>query len=255
MTKATNDLLGRDSLRRDVRMLADMLGEAITALAGAPSLQLVEEIRKLSRSRRSGDSAAESALSDQIAQLSEVQIQTVVRAFTVFLDLANLAEDRHRIRVLRQREFEHEPLGESIGASIAELHRKGFAASHVQQALDRLSIELVFTAHPSEAKRRAVRAKLRRMRQALQELDGGDLLPPERRDLEARLRTELSILWQTEFLRPRRPTVLEEVDRVLSIAPRLWEVVPRIYEAMRRALALHYPGHAFIMPVFLRFGS
>ena len=250
MTKASNELL-----RRDVRMLADMLGEAITALAGAPALQLVEEIRKLSRSRRSGDAAAGQALADQIAGLSEAQIQMVVRAFTVFLDVANLAEDRHRIRVLRERELEQEPLGESIGASIAELRRQGFAAAQVQQALSKLYIELVFTAHPSEAKRRAVRAKLRRMREALQELDRTDLLPRERRDLEDTLRTELTILWQTEFLRPRRPTVLEEVDRVLSITPRLWEVVPRIYAAMRRALAVNYPGHAFAMPVFLSFGS
>jgi len=236
-------------------MLADMLGEAIVALAGEPSLKLVEQIRTLSRSRRAGDAAAELALADQISKLDESQIQTIVRAFTVFLDLANLAEDRHRIRVLRQRELEREPLGESIGASIAELHRKGFTAAQVQHALDQLSIELVFTAHPSEAKRRAVRAKLRRMREALQELDRPDLLPRERRDLEATLQTELTVLWQTEFLRPRRPTVLEEVDRVLSIAPRLWEVVPRIYTSMRRALALNYPGHDFAMPPFLRFGS
>ena len=232
-----------------------MLGEAITSLAGASSLDLVEEIRKLSRSRRAGEASAEDALAARIASLDQAQIQTVVRAFTVFLDLSNLAEDRHRIRVLRQRELEHEPLGESIGAAIATLQQRGFAAGQVQQALDRLSIDLVFTAHPSEAKRRAVRAKLRRMREALQELDRPDLLPRERRDLEASLRTELTVLWQTEFLRPRRPTVLEEVDRVLSIAPRIWEVTPRIYEALRRALSVNYPGIRFQMPVFLRFGS
>jgi phosphoenolpyruvate carboxylase len=236
-------------------MLADMLGEAITSLAGAPSLDLVEDIRKLSRSRRAGDASAEKPLAERIAQLSEADIQTVVRAFTVFLDLSNLAEDRHRIRVLRNRELEHDPLGESIGAAIAALQGQGFTAEQVQQALNRLAIELVFTAHPSEAKRRAVRAKLSRMRGYIQELDRADLVPRERRDLEASLRTELTVLWQTEFLRPRRPTVLEEVDRVLSIAPRLWEVVPRIYEALRRALTLNYPDHAFDMPVFLRFGS
>jgi phosphoenolpyruvate carboxylase len=250
LPKVSNELL-----RRDVRMLADMLGEAITSLAGAPSLELVEDIRKLSRSRRAGEASAEEALAARIAGLDEAQIQTVVRAFTVFLDLSNLAEDRHRIRVLRQRELEHEPLGESIGAGIATLREKGFSAADVQAALDRLAIELVFTAHPSEAKRRAVRAKLRRMREAIQALDRQDLLPRERRDLESSLRTELAVLWQTEFLRPRRPTVLEEVDRVLSIAPRLWEVVPRIYDALRRALAVNYPGVDFAMPVFLRFGS
>ncbi|MBY0502855.1 MAG: phosphoenolpyruvate carboxylase [Bryobacteraceae bacterium] len=250
MPKVSNELL-----RRDVRMLADMLGDAITSLAGAPALDLVEDIRKLSRSRRAGDASAEQALAARIAELGEADIQTVVRAFTVFLDLSNLAEDRHRIRVLRNRELEHEPLGESIAAGIASLQTQGFTATQVQQALDRLSIDLVFTAHPSEAKRRAVRAKLGRMRGYIQDLDRVDLLPRERRDLENHLRTELAILWQTEFLRPRRPTVLEEVDRVLSIAPRLWQVAPRIYEAMRCALALNYPGAHFRLPVFLRFGS
>jgi phosphoenolpyruvate carboxylase len=182
LPKVSNELL-----RRDVRMLADMLGEAITSLAGAPSLDLVEEIRKLSRSRRSGDASAEHALAERIAALDEAQIQTVVRAFTVFLDLSNLAEDRHRIRVLRNRELEHEPLGESIGAGVAALKSQDFTAAQVQQALHRLSIELVFTAHPSEAKRRAVRAKLSRMRAFIQELDRPDLVPRERRDLEANL--------------------------------------------------------------------
>ena len=250
LPKVSNELL-----RRDVRMLADMLGEAITSLAGAPALDLVEDIRKLSRSRRAGDTSAGQELARRIAELSEADIQTVVRAFTVFLDLSNLAEDRHRIRVLRSRELEHEPLGESIGAGIEALKAQGFTADQVQAALDRLAIELVFTAHPSEAKRRAVRAKLSRMRGCIQELDRPDLIPRERRDLESSLRTELAILWQTEFLRPRRPTVLEEVDRVLSIAPRIWEVAPRIYEALRRALKAQYPDASFRMPVFLRFGS
>lgn len=251
MTKVSNELL-----RRDVRMLADMLGESITALAGGDSLSLVEEIRKLSRNRRaSGDPKDEEALAGRIASLDPEQIQTVVRAFTVFLDLSNLAEDRHRIRVLRHREMEQEMLSESIGAAIATLKGKGFTAGQVGEAIARLAIELVFTAHPSEAKRRAIRAKLSRMRNALQELDRQDLVARERKALTELLRTELSVLWQTEFLRPRRPTVLEEVDRCLSIAPRLWEVVPRIYGALRKALAEQYPGEVFALPAFLRFGS
>ncbi|MES1254555.1 MAG: phosphoenolpyruvate carboxylase [Acidobacteriota bacterium] len=242
-------------LKRDVHMLGDKLGEAITALAGAPALALVEDIRKRARSRRAGEPGAEQALAQAVAALDEREIQTVVKAFTVFFDLSNLAEDRHRIRVLRERERTERIIGESIGAAIATLREAGFTPVRLQEALDRLSIDLVFTAHPSEAKRRAIRAKLRRMRRCIEELDRADLIPRERRDLETRLRTELTVLWQSEFLRPARPTVADEVDRCLSIVSRVWDVVPHIYDALRRALESTYPGSAFTVPPFLRFGS
>jgi phosphoenolpyruvate carboxylase len=250
-------VVSNELLRRDVRMLGDMLGEMIIELAGSAAFGLVEEIRQLSRRRRSGDHTAAPELAARIASLNMSEARVVARAFSVFFDLANLAEDRHRIRVLRNREeAQHpHPIGESIGAAIVKLHEAGFSAEQVQEAIDRLSIELVFTAHPSEAKRRSIRAKLRRIRHALQELDRQDLLPRERQRLESRIRTELTVLWQTDFLRSSRPTVLEEVARGLSITPRLWEVVPQVYEAMRRALETAYPGHEFQIPVFLRFGS
>ena len=181
----------------------------------------------------------------------------MARAFSIFFDLANIAEDRQRVRVLRSREAKCEgaPIPESVAAGCAELVRSGVSAERMQQILDSLSIELVFTAHPSEAKRRSIRAKLRRMRQSLKELDAADVLPREVRRLEERLRSELSVLWRTDFLRPVRPSVLDEVDRGLSIMPRIWEVVPELYQAIRRSLAEQFPGHVFRVPVVLQFGS
>jgi phosphoenolpyruvate carboxylase len=125
----------------------------------------------------------------------------------------------------------------------------------VQQALNLLDVELVFTAHPSEAKRRSIRSKLRRMRHCLVEMDREDLLPREREGVRSRLAADLTVLWQTEFLRPMRPSVLEEVERGLSIMPRLWEVVPEIYQSLRTALAREFPQFEFTIPRFLRFGS
>nr|WP_044181190.1 phosphoenolpyruvate carboxylase [Pirellula staleyi] len=252
MAPVSNELL-----RRDVRMLGDMLGEVMTEAAGPEALALVEEIRQLARRRRSGDHTAEPELAEKIASLSMSDARIVARAFSIFFDLANLAEDRHRIRVLRSREQELHPvsLSESIGAAIGRLKESGFSAAETQRAIDKMLIELVFTAHPSEAKRRSIRAKLRRMRHALQELDRTDLLPRERARLESRIRTELTVLWQTDFLRPSRPTVLEEVERGLSITPRLWEVVPQVYASMRLALDTHYPGEGIRPGLFLRFGS
>ena len=249
--------VNNELLRRDVRTLGDMLGDVIRELAGTAALERVEEIRKVARERRAGSPEAEHELTKLIAALDEPAARDVTRAFSIFFDLANLAEDRHRVRTLRLRERERhpEPRNESIGDAICKLRDAGFTPAETQSALDRLAIELVFTAHPSEAKRRSLRVKLRRMRQALEDLDGPDLLPRERNKLENLLRMEMSVLWQSEFLRPSRPTVLQEVRRGLTIAPRLWEVVPGVYGDMRRALETCYPGVEFHLPVFLQFGS
>ena len=250
-------MVNDDLLRRDVRLLDGKLDSVIVELAGADASALVADIRRLARERRAGVHDAERALAARIEALDVAQARVVTRALSVFFDLVNIAEDRQRARVLRDRERlkSPQPLGESLGAGIAELAAAGLSAVEVQAALDRLAIELVFTAHPSEAKRRAIRAKLRRMRQSLQALDRDDLLPRERTEHESQLRSELAILWETEFLKGSRPTVLDEVERGLSIMPRLWDAVPQVHESLRRGLAAAFPGHVFRVPPFLVFGS
>jgi len=135
------------------------------------------------------------------------------------------------------------------------LAAEGRAAGEVQQLLDRLDIELVLTAHPTEAKRRSIRQKLRRLRELLQQLDQHNLLPREVADLDAILQAELTKLWQTDFIRPWAPTVDHEVQRGLSIMPVLWEVVPDVLRDLRQAVAESYPGQTFRVPPLLRFGS
>jgi phosphoenolpyruvate carboxylase len=93
------------------------------------------------------------------------------------------------------------------------------------------------------------------MRAAVARLEDEQLLPRERQELEQKLRAELTALWETEFLKSRRPTVLDEVARGLSLAPRLVETIPRVYATMRNALAAAYPESDFRLPVFLRFGT
>ena len=106
----------------------------------------------------------------------------------------------------------------------------------VRQLLDRLHIELVFTAHPTEAKRRSVRGKLRRLRDLLNE-SFAELLPAERERTNAQIRAELAKLWQTDFIRPWRPTVMQEVERGLSIKPVLWDVLPEINREFRQSVS------------------
>lgn len=245
-----------DPLRREIRMLGRELGQILQEVAGTHLFELVEEIRKLAIARRRGVPDAETNLIARLAGLAEDDARVAARAFTLFFDLANLAEDRHRARVLRERERKSDgPRSESIGAAIRRLREAGYTAERMQALLDTLAIELVFTAHPTEAKRRSVRSKLRRLRSHLALLDSADLLPRERQRIEGKLRATLVSLWQTDFIRPWRPTVLHEVERGIALAPTLWEVIPLILGDLRRELEAAYPGHAFRVPPFLRFGT
>ena len=206
-------------LLRDVRLLDSLLGQVIVDQAGEDVARLVEWIRTLAHDRRAGKQGAEAALAECIEGLDVVKARLVAEAFSIYFDLANIAEDRQRVRVLRERERDRHPEApaESPAAAIGELKSLGFRAVDVAAALGRLSVELVFTAHPSEAKRRSIRSKLRRMRHGLQELDRADLLPRERSRIEADVRGELAVLWQTAFLSPTRPSVLDEVERARPV--------------------------------------
>ncbi|MEX0741894.1 MAG: phosphoenolpyruvate carboxylase, partial [Phycisphaeraceae bacterium] len=248
---------GAKVLDRQLGHLGFELGHILRRHAGQNVFDLVERIRDLAKKRRAGRKKADSDLRKTIATVPADQMDALIRALSCFFDLANLAEDRHRIRVLRHRErqFYPAPLGESIGAAIVQLHQQGFTAEQVQQLVDRLNIELVFTAHPTEAKRRTVRRTLRRLRRDLVELDDGQVLPRERQRLMTRIRSDVGTLWETDAIRDRRPTVIEEVRRGIFLAEGLWNVLPEIYRSLRNALAQTYPDHTFRVPAFLRFGS
>ena len=254
---ARTPMVNDDLLRRDIRLLEGVLEGVIIELAGQETFDSLAVIRRLARERRSGQHAAEQPLAEHIESLDTATARDIVQAMTVYFDLVNIAEDRQRVRVLRDRERTSfpEPIGESLAAGLAEFKGLGLGPAEVQQALDHLTIELVFTAHPSEAKRRSIRARLRRMRACLQRLDTADILPRERTALESDLRSELAILWQSDFLRPTRPSVLDEVDRGLSIMPRLWTAVTEVFGSLRRGLAAAYPDASFRIPPFLSFGS
>ena len=124
-----------------------------------------------------------------------------------------------------------------------------------QLFLDQLDIEPVFTAHPTEAKRRTLRQSMRNLQQSLVDLSAVDLLPREEAEIEERVLGELTSLWQTDSHRPERPTVLEEVERSLFVMQTLWNVVPRLYRELENGLERYYPGTEFHQPRFLHFGS
>ncbi len=245
-----------DILHREISLLGEMLGQTIEQLAGTDGFQTVETIRCLSRDRRNGDAEADRRLGEMLSSMDEHQLRVVVRAFTVFLDLANLAEDRQRVRVLRERERELYPRApsESIEDALIRLKSAGKSADAIEQLLQQLSVGLVFTAHPTEAKRRSIRAKLRRIRTLLYDSDA-DLLPAESGRNRELLEGELMKLWLTDFIRPWRPTVLQEVQRGLSIKPILWDVLPRMLRDIRAACSALFEEHAFHVPPCVTLGS
>ena len=247
----------REKLGAEIHFLGRVLGDVIREQAGPVLFDLEEEIRLGARARRGGTAGAERALDGRIRDMSNEQARTVVRAFTLFFDLMNLAEDRERVRVLRERERARypEPRPESMEEAVRMMRQAGLGPADIQRLLDLLSIELVFTAHPTEAKRRSVRTKVRFLRQSLVQLDDADLLPRERERVITRIRSLVTGLWQTDLVRPRRPSVLEEVEVGMYFAATLWEVAPGLYADLHRALERIYPAHEFHLPPFLSFGS
>lgn len=231
------DRTSMDTMRQEIRLFGSLLGETISHIAGDDALATVERIRKLAWERRSGEITAESQLIEIISGLDNNQLRIVIRAFTLFLDILNLAEDRQRIRILaeRRRKAFPNPAKESIASAVLELQQAGRSADDVEALLDRLAIQLVFTAHPTDTKRRSVRGKLKRLRSLFERLDHSDT-PEETNELRYLIKIELAKLWQTDLIRPWRPGVMQEVQRGLSFKPVLWQVVPKLLEDLRKSV-------------------
>ncbi|MCA9968559.1 MAG: phosphoenolpyruvate carboxylase, partial [Anaerolineales bacterium] len=247
-----------DGLSQDIHLLGDTLGRVIRRLAGLPIYEQEERIRALTKARRRDDLPETDAYIQAIvADWDLPRAELVARTFTLYFELINIAEEQHRIRVLRQREREAHPrpLRQSIPAAIAELHQLGVDDMEMAQILEALHVELVFTAHPTQAKRRTILGKLRRIAAALAERDVRELTPAEAQALLQRLVAEVTALWVTDRSRTDKPSVTDEVRTGLYYFDHtLWQVVPQVYAAMAQALAEHYPQLA-PPPRFLTFGS
>ena len=244
-------------LQREIAELTRLFHETLEEQIGSERLEKIRAVRELAARRRSADVQTDEQLAQMIASLTARQMTDLARATTILFDLINLAEDRQRVRVVRERErsAHPDPRPESIGQAIARIRQMGWDAPRLEELLRRLSIELVLTAHPTEAKRRSVRNKIRGMRQAVQALDDPSLLPAERRRRTLELRSQFVSLWQSDLLRPNRPTAPEEVERGAFVLGELWDVVPGLYRELREALEAEYAAARFTPARFLSFGS
>ncbi|MFN2207983.1 MAG: phosphoenolpyruvate carboxylase, partial [Candidatus Promineifilaceae bacterium] len=255
MSSATD---GMDSLSQDIHLLGDILGRVIRRQAGVEIFELEERIRALCKARRlDGDPEIDERLMVVVSGMSIEEEELVARAFATYFDLINLAEEHHRVRVLRRREraSHPNPMSESIAAAISVLRQLGLDDYEMEKLLDNLRIELVFTAHPTQAKRRTVLSKLRRITKALNELEIRNLVPSERMELEAQILSEVTALWTTSRSRTAKPTVTDEARTGLYYFDvTLWEVIPQLYKAAAESLVRYFPNLS-LPKRFLTFGS
>ncbi|MEO5669666.1 MAG: phosphoenolpyruvate carboxylase [Ramlibacter sp.] len=246
-------------LVEDIRLLGRILGDVIREQEGVEAYELVERIRKLSVAfRRDADHEADKALKTLLKSLTGEQTVSVIRAFTYFSHLANLAEDRHHIR----RRAIHERAGDtqegSIEVALARLRWAGIAAKTVSQTLAQSYLSPVLTAHPTEVQRKSILDAERDIATMLAQRDEikaralpkDALAPRELAANEAQIRARVMQLWQTRLLRFTKLTVADEIENALSYYEATFlREIPKIYADLERELG-HQP-----VATFLRMGQ
>lgn len=258
-TVAANRSQPGNLLRRDVRFLGNILGEVLVHQGGRELFDIVEQIREQSKAVRA-EFVPElyEQFKSTISSINPSIRQQVIRAFAIYFQLVNIAEQNHRIR--RKRDYEV-TAGEavqsgSIESAIQKLKERNTSIEDVKEMINGISLELVMTAHPTEATRRAVLDIHKRIADDMTELDNPTLTYREREKLKEKLMNEVLILWQTDELRDRKPTVIDEVRNGLYYFDEtLFEVLPDVYEELERCLTKYYPEHHWHVHDYLRFGS
>jgi phosphoenolpyruvate carboxylase len=291
-----------ERLRDDVRLLGGLVGDVLREQGGPALFAAVEHLRTAAIALRSpegddppaagtarvphdaperGDPTPEpdhggastpaaDALLEWAQQQSTERLLQCARAFGVYFHLINLAEQHHRLRTLREREQSGAPLHESIAAAVATLQREGVGAPALRAGLRGLSVHPVFTAHPSEARRRTLLQHLEHAAALIAALDDPRAPPHERAATLDALRYRIALIWQTAEARVERPSVLDEVQTVLYyLAGAVYDVAPTVRRALEAALttptgsegrteqaAAHDAARPAVeAPALLRFGS
>lgn len=247
---ATDELL-----RDDVRRLGTMVGDMLAEQQSPAFLELVESVRKAAIARRE-DGAPVAVLAERLAEVPAADVDALVRAFAAYFGATNLAEHVHRIRRRRDHQRNDDvPQPGGLHAVLAELRDAGVSLEELRALLPRLSIEPVFTAHPTEVVRRALLDKDHAIVERLvADIDRGRT-PDERRVDEARIVLALTSRWQTSDAPPQRPTVADEVDHVgFYLAKVLFRALPVFHEVFADAIEAVY-GERIDVPEVVHFGT
>jgi phosphoenolpyruvate carboxylase len=230
------DLHARD-LRQDVRELGELLGEVIEHQTTAAEYELVESVRRAAIGYREGELDSRERVEELLDGCDRADLAVVARAFATYFALSNLAEERERVRELRRSRQAGTP-ADSLAATVEDLAERGADPAEVGAVLDDVLIEPTFTAHPTEARRKTVKAKLRTVAKLLRDLDERRLTAAEAEAVEARLAAQVTTLWGTALIRDRRPDVVDEARNVQWYLQNvLYDVLPEVYAELERALA------------------
>ncbi|MEM7584182.1 MAG: phosphoenolpyruvate carboxylase [Acidobacteriota bacterium] len=246
-----------EPLRDDVRTLGALVGEIISEQGGEALFAAVEAARTAAIQRREQPSS-ENELEGLLAELAPELVEQLVRSFSTYFQVVNLAEKAHRIR--RRRDYLREGIAQrgSFEDALRQLQAAGVGLEAVRELLQTLVIEPVFTAHPTEATRRVILEKHQAITRRLVERMDPTRTPPEETVALERIRGQVTSGWQTEEHPAIRPTVAEELESVLFyVTDVIYRVVPPFYESLREALEKVYGAEAgdLEIPTLLRFCS
>ncbi len=237
-------------LMEDIRLLGRLLGDVIREQEGKEAFELIERVRQLSVAYRlKKDASAGRVLDRLLKNLSADQTVSVIRAFSYFSHLANIAEDRHHVRRRQHHERQGHLQDGSLGLTFERLHKADVRAADVAQTLTQAYISPVLTAHPTEVQRKSILDAERAIAEMVGERDD---LPTERdrRANEALMRARITQLWQTRMLRYTKLTVADEIENALSYYQSTFlRQIPRLYGEIEEQLA------GFDVPSFLRMGQ
>src|SRR4051812_11203868 len=227
-------------LAEDIRLLGRLLGETIRRHEGEATFDMIEEIRQLAvASRRLDDAASEARLAQVLDGLTTQQTVLVVRAFSYFSLLANIAEDRHHVR--RQRENRRAgmaPLPSTLAGVVADARAQGASTEQVAARLGTIRVQPVLTAHPTEVQRKSILDRQIAIADGLARLDSADALPEDIERATLALRRLIDTLWQTRILRTVRLGVRDEIENVLSYFHYTFiDVLPEMTAELEDALA------------------
>ncbi|ADD04060.1 Phosphoenolpyruvate carboxylase [Natrialba magadii ATCC 43099] len=221
-------------VRQDVRELGALLGDVLEDQTSRQAFETVESCRRAAIDYRAGELESRESLITELEGLSPHQQRIVARGFTSYFELINLAEERERVRSIRT-ESQAGTLEDSLETAAAELGEEDIET--VQQVLDDVLIEPTFTAHPTEARRKTVKSKLRAISMALETLDERLLTDKESGQIWAAIDSEVTSLWQTPQVRNRQPEPEDEARNVQwYLQNTLFDVVGEIYDEFADAI-------------------
>jgi phosphoenolpyruvate carboxylase len=260
---APENLLTDDHLRAQVKLLGTLLGQVLLQFAGEDVFEAVETLRRgFAELQQQEDQQRRTELMTMIDAMPAAKVELVVRAFSSYFMLVNVAEESFAHRNRRRLLSHGMALWEgSFDHTLGDLKAQGISVGTLQGMLDRLHFAPVFTAHPTEARRRAVMEGMRRIFLICDQMYSPTLGVNDQRELEAQLAAAIQVMWRTDELRSAKLEVRDEVRNGLYyVRESLFEAVPKAYQYFEKAIRKHYGVNAdgvgvVAVPSFIRFGS